>query len=190
MRRNKSDTAASRDRIVSEASQMVRRYGPEGVSVAEIMAAAGMTHGGFYNHFSSKADLLGAAVDAAFSEKLGGREGKSPPERRNSLIGYIDSYLSRDHVDHLATGCPIAGLAPDAARLSPEMAAAMAKGAVHTLETFEEDLGLKSKAAIELLASMIGTIVLARAVSDPALSAKIVETMRASHPARDVLHKS
>jgi AcrR family transcriptional regulator len=71
MRRNKTETAESRRQILAQASHLFRERGPERGSVADLMEAAGMTHGGFYKHFASKDALFAATLEPAFAEKLG-----------------------------------------------------------------------------------------------------------------------
>lgn len=192
MRRNKADTAASRRAIVGHAARMIRERGPDRVSVVDVMAAAGMTHGGFYSHFPSKEDLLAAAVERAFSEKLDHLDTLEDKARTDAVVGYIDGYLTLDHAHNLGWGCPIAGLAPDAARMAESLGSVMAEGVERTLATFSEALearfgDLARANAIEVLASMVGTLVLTRALGDAGVQAEVIETMRQSDPLASVL---
>lgn len=191
MRRSRAATAESRDRVVTEAARLLRERGAEGVSVAEVMAAAGMTHGGFYTHFPAKDALLAAATERAFAEKLDALTGPADAAaRRAALLGYLDGYLSSGHVAELGSGCPIAGLAPEAARAAPEIRAAMADGAARTIDALAAGLparGDARQAAIRVLASAIGAVVLARALASPARAAEVIEAMRGSEPLRALL---
>lgn len=191
MRRSRSAAAESKDRVVTEAARLMRERGPNGVSVSEVMAAAGMTHGGFYGHFPAKDALLAAAIERAFAEKLDTIE--AAPEgaaRRAALLRYLNGYLSVGHIDDLGAGCPIAGLAPNLLRAAPEVREAMAAGVERTLETFAADLPTDGDArveAIRVLAAAVGAIVLARAVANPRIAEEIVETVRRSPPLVSVL---
>lgn len=177
MRKSKAETALSRDQILLAASRLFREHGPERVSVADVMKAAGMTHGGFYKHFASKDALLAAAIREAFSEKLGFLDSQSNVDPTAALDRYVEGYLTLEHVSDLATGCPIAGLAADSVRAGEEVSAAMAEGAQATIAQFAAAKGGDDKAtadAIRTLSSMIGAVILARAVESPALQRDIL----------------
>lgn len=98
----------NRHQVVEVASALFRERGLHGVGVAEIMAAAGLTHGGFYGHFTSKDALAVEAFDAALGE-----------EHRGKLDALIANYLSLGHINAPAKGCPLAALANDVAREPP-----------------------------------------------------------------------
>lgn len=191
MRRNRAATAESRERVIMEAARLLRERGPEGVSVAEVMAAAGMTHGGFYTHFPSKDALLAAATERAFDEKLDALTRPSEAgARQEALLRYLDGYLSAGHVAGLGAGCPIAGLAPEAVRAVPEMRDAMAAGAARTVAVLAAGLPAQADAraeAIRVLASALGAVVLARALGSPELAAEVIATMRGSGPLQPLL---
>jgi len=99
------------DSLIQAASALVRRDGPDGVSVVELMKSVGLTHGGFYYHFSSREEMVERAIERAFSshqkrlESMS--EGKPPLE---ALREYIEKYLSPAHRDNLGVSCPIATL--------------------------------------------------------------------------------
>jgi TetR/AcrR family transcriptional repressor of nem operon len=174
MRKNKSDTAESRRQILQQAARLFRERGPERVSVADVMEAAGMTHGGFYKHFESKEALFAATLAAAFSERLDHLDALTTPDKAEGLRGYLDHYLTLGHVENPAIGCPIAGLTADAVRASPESRAALSEGATTMLDRFAVAAG-SDEAAIEALTSAIGAVVLARAVQDEALRRQILK---------------
>jgi TetR/AcrR family transcriptional repressor of nem operon len=194
MRRSHAATAESKRRVVTAAARLMRERGPEGVSIAEVMAAAGMTHGGFYSHFPAKDALLAAATERAFAEKLEPIE-RAPAgtQRQEALLRYLDAYLSMGHVAAPGAGCPIAGLAPELGRAAPEVRAAMAGGVRQMLETLAAAAptdGDARERAILVLASAVGAIVLARAVADPGLASDIIEAVRRSSPLAVVLPKA
>ena len=171
MRYPVEETAAKHERIVKEASRLFRERGFENVSVAEVMKAAGLTHGAFYAHFGSKEELQAAAV--AYGQKVSlGRMQRSKSKR--SKESFTDLYLSRRHRDHPGDGCTMAALAQEVARSTPELKAAFEQG----LENFLSAKGADRKEAIFWTAAMMGGVVLARAVHDPRLSDEILESVR------------
>src|SRR5215472_3821741 len=171
MRYPVKETAAKHKRIVKEASRLFRERGFENVSVGEVMKAAGLTHGAFYAHFSSKEELQAAAV--AYGQKVSlGRM-----QRSNSKKGkgsYRDRYLSLWHRDNPGDGCTMAALAQEVARSTPELKAAFEQGLEETLSAGGGD----RKQAIFQVAVMIGGVVLARAVQDSRLSDEILRSVR------------
>jgi TetR/AcrR family transcriptional regulator, transcriptional repressor for nem operon len=173
-REHKRRTRAS---IVEAASQAFRAQGIEQVGVGDVMAHAGLTHGGFYAHFASKDELVAEACASSLLEAAGrsfeSQDGTAP---KRTLSEYLRSYLSRSHRDVPETGCAIAALAGDIARRSPETRHPFTQAAqtyVDSVATLLPD-GMDRDAAWALLAGMAGTLMLARAVDDPALSDRIL----------------
>ena len=121
MRVSKAQAQANREHIVETASVMFRERGYDGVGVADLMAAAGFTHGGFYKHFGSKADLMAEASANSLAQSTASAE-------TMSVQDFIDVYVSRDHRDGRSTGCTMAALCGDAARQSGDVKAAFAEG--------------------------------------------------------------
>ena len=109
MRVTKAQAQANRAHIVETASALFRERGYDGVGVAELMAAAGFTHGGFYKHFRSKADLMAEAAASGLSQSLVNSAGLDVTE-------FVKLYLSRAHRDARNVGCTMAALCGDAAR--------------------------------------------------------------------------
>lgn len=170
----------NRKRVVEMASQLFREQGTS-VSVADLMKAAGLTHGGFYKQFDSKEALIDEAVSHAFGELAERRasvlkenEGERPAAQR----AMIDSYLSPRHRDSAATGCPAAGLATDMARDPGD------RGAHRTytdgVSDFADWLATDDQDGIVRLCTMLGALVLARATKDSPLSDEILEAARAA----------
>jgi len=171
MRYPAEETAAKHDRIVKEASRLFRERGFENVTVAEVMKAAGLTHGAFYAHFASKEELQAAAI--AYGQTLSARRAQQNGTK-NQKGSYAERYLSRRHRDNPGAGCTMAALAQEVARSTPELKTAFERG-------FEEILaaqGGNRKEAIFRSAALIGGVVLARAVQDPKLSDEILESVR------------
>ena len=170
MRYPVEETAAKHERIVKEASRLFRERGFENVSVAEVMKAAGLTHGAFYAHFGSKEELQAAAVAYGQNVSRNRLQGKA----RWGKGSFTDQYLSRAHRDNPGDGCTMAALAQEVARSTPELKALFERG-------LEEYLAAKNgdrSEAIFRSAAMIGAVVLARAVQDPELSDEILRSVR------------
>jgi TetR/AcrR family transcriptional repressor of nem operon len=167
MRVTKAQAQANREHIVETASVVFRERGFDGVGVADLMAAAGFTHGGFYKHFGSKADLMAEASAKSLEQSLIGVDALSVKD-------FIDVYVSRDHRDGRATGCTMAALCGDAARQSDDLKAAFAEGIERMLQTLGEKYPTGPDAApgeargkmIDLLAHAVGAIMLSRACPD------------------------
>ncbi len=130
MRVTKAQAQANREHIVETASVLFRERGFDGVGVADLMAAAGFTHGGFYKHFGSKADLMAEAAASSLAQSLTDNAGID-------VADFVDLYVSRDHRDGRGGGCTMAALCGDAARQSPELKATFANGIENTLAALE-----------------------------------------------------
>ncbi|KQS58603.1 hypothetical protein ASG36_11220 [Geodermatophilus sp. Leaf369] len=180
-RASREQRAVHHDRIITEAARLVRELGPDGVTVPGVMAAAGLTPGGFYKHFESKDDLLVQADDAAIrtrADRLAALVADDPATARER---FLDTYLSTAHRDHPGRGCPTAALAVDVAR--PGVADAVrdryvdgVRELVGTLATLRDDDG---PAALADLATMVGAVLLARATSGDELSEGFLTAARA-----------
>jgi TetR/AcrR family transcriptional repressor of nem operon len=160
------------------------------VGVAEIMAEAGLTHGGFYAHFPNKEALVAAAVEEAFgqSRRRFARmtEGMSPDE---ALTAFVDAYVSTDHRDHPQRGCPISTLANDLPRQGAMVRDAFDTGVASLIARIEawlpeQDLPERRTLASSLMAEMAGAVALARAVSDEVLAEALLSASRARIKAR------
>lgn len=193
MKLTREQAADNRQRIIETASRLFRQHGFDGVGLADLMKAAGFTHGGFYNHFPSKEALVAEAASSGLnhsSVKLSDALMDERKTDRSSLARYVDRYLSPEHRDGRESGCTIAALACDAAREGKEVQQRFAQGICEELEIFASYLTRGSKdatsplsareQAIQLLAESVGAIILARAVAqaDPSLSEEILRTSR------------
>ena len=119
MKVSREQAAKNRERILDAAAQLFRERGFEGIGVADLMNAAGLTHGGFYGHFSSKEDLIAQACARALErshEKWTKRAQRAPDEALSSIAR---DYLSTRHRDDPGTGCFLAALGSEAARHGP-----------------------------------------------------------------------
>jgi len=191
MRYGESHKEQTRLRVLSEAAAAIRAKGAERVSVAEVMAAAGLTHGGFYAHFDSKDEMVAQAITHMF-DVMHGRflsltEGREPAA---AIASYVDNYLSPSHRLERASGCPVATLSGDLPNLSDRARERFTEGTERwaaALAKLAEKLGAKHKDAEAIawsaVAEMAGALALSRTVSDKRAAA-ILRNSRAIVKAR------
>ncbi len=192
MRVNPKQLAAHRDGITSAAARLFRARGVDRVTVAEVMGAAGLTHGGFYGHYRSKADLAAAACRTTLADSAARwrqRAAEAAAAGQDPIEAVVGGYLSLSHVTTPESGCALPSLASEAARAGDPLAAAMQTGIAGLVEVLTELSPLPAPAnhdaALAALATMVGAVLLARSSADPAriLSAAqvtVLQTLRAS----------
>jgi TetR/AcrR family transcriptional repressor of nem operon len=188
-RASKAEAARHKQDVLDAASRMVREQGAEAVSVAEIMGAVGLTHGGFYRHFDSKEALVTVAVEAAFAAQmklldglLAGHDGSSGAAREE-LVAY---YLSAQHRDCAGEGCAAAGLATDVARGKPgsDLQRTYLAGLQNLIDRLDATSGsdagpaTREREALADLATLVGGLLLARAASGDELSDRMLNAVR------------
>jgi TetR/AcrR family transcriptional regulator, transcriptional repressor for nem operon len=167
---------ATHERIVEAAARAIRRSGYSGTGVADIMKDAGLTHGGFYAHFESREAMLAEAADRAGAESVATLErvaADAPPEK--ALQTLIRGYLSKEHLERPESGCPMAALGSEMPRQAPEVRRAATRRIKESIDLVARQLPTWGKPAaheqaLATLATMVGAMVLARAVDDPKLS--------------------
>ena len=181
MRKSRAEAAETRDRIVRTAADEFRLKGIEGAGLSDLMAAAGLTHGGFYRHFESKDQLVAEAFSAAAAsvkDKLGAFTAGAEPG--HGLEAAVFGYLSAAHRDDPTFGCPIAALGSELVRQDPALRAE----ATRHLEEIVELIGAQLKRpsspasrrkALSVLSTMVGALTLSRLVTDDAMSDAILE---------------
>lgn len=175
MKVSREQMAENRRKILEAAGRLFRAHGFEAVTVAQVMGAAGLTHGGFYGHFQSKDDLIAQTL----AHVLAPGAGAEP-----SLAAYAKAYLAPRHRDDLAGGCPIAALAGETGRQGGPARTAMTASVKRRIDCFTatalgEDEAEKRRAAIGSWAAMVGAVVLARMSDDPALADEVLSETRA-----------
>jgi AcrR family transcriptional regulator len=164
------------ERIVEAAARAIRRSGYNGTGVADIMKDAGLTHGGFYAHFDSREAMLAEAADRAGAEAIATSAriaGSASPQR--ALSELVSAYLSKAHVDDLETGCPVAALGSEMPRQAPEVRRAATrriKEMIDLVARQSPDWGQPGahERALVTVATMVGALILSRAVADTRLS--------------------
>ncbi len=167
---------ASHERIVGVAARAIRRSGYNGTGVADIMKEAGLTHGAFYAHFASREAMLAEAADRAGAEAnavAANVVASAPPEQ--ALQALLQTYLSKQHLEGIETGCPISALGSEMPRQSPEVRLAATRRIKEMIDLVARqfpDWGQPAahQRALVTVSTMVGTLMLARAVNDPALS--------------------
>ncbi len=176
MRKSKQETAATRVRIIKAAAAEFRRDGIAGVGLNDFMAAAGLTHGGFYRHFSSKDQLVKEALTAALDEQLTGLlQAKTETRADDALAAAVGVYLSPSQRDDPANSCPLAMLGSELARCNEDTRRVVTDGFLRLAAIFAErqagsptpDTQLHGMVAV---ATMIGALMMSRVMTDTKLS--------------------
>jgi len=193
LRITREEAEQNRTRIVDAAARLFREKGFDGVGVVELMHAAGLTHGGFYNHFASKEELEGAICDLTFDQAVGALEritaSASDAERKAGFAQYVANYLSERARDASAARCPMVALANDAGRQGAPVRRRFAAGIARYIEALQQAIAPRGRArggdraeAITALAMLVGGLIIARGVKDAdhALSDEILATLRAA----------
>ena len=179
MGHSQADKAESHQRIVKIAADLFRELGLDGISVANLMRCANLTHGGFYRHFASRDDLVTEAVARALEE--GGAAVDAIAANPQSTIGtLVDAYLSVVHRDNVATGCAVTALANDVARSGERARAAYTVQVGRYVDLIARMIGhlpqkKRRAAALAALATLVGAVSMARAVNDEKLSREILK---------------
>jgi len=182
MRKSKAETAKTRQRIVEVASEAIRSKGIEATGVAEIMAAAGLTHGGFYRHFGSKEELVTEAIALDRKEYLAGTvvAAEKGPE---ALLKHFQKYVTAECRDDVGSGCALAANGSEivrgdvTTRRQATEALRLWFGTAAPYMRSQADLS-KAEMAISVVTNMIGALTMARMVDDPKLSEQILEATR------------
>lgn len=174
MKVSRAQVAENRKRILAVASRLFRERGIGGVNVAEIMDAAGLTHGAFYGYFDSKDALVAEAV----SEVLATAEKVTEVGRSQ----YLKTYLSTHHRDHPGSGCPVAALATEAVHQPGPVRDVFTHGMKEQLDRLGRTGGghedQRRRTAITDWSAMVGAVILSRLVTDPELSTEILNAAR------------
>jgi TetR/AcrR family transcriptional regulator, transcriptional repressor for nem operon len=185
MKVTRAQAAQNRQRILDVAAQLFREHGFEGIGVADLMKEAGLTHGGFYGHFSSKDDLIAQASARELTRSLEHWSNFAGRASDDPLSAVAGTYLTRSHRDNPGTGCVLAALGPDVSRQGPAVRRAVTDYVRSVVDLLVKLVPGKSKTArrqkaISTYATLVGTMVLARAVDDRALSQEILDAGLAS----------
>lgn len=166
----------SHERIVDAAARAIRRSGYSGTSVADIMGQAGLTHGGFYAHFPSRDAMLAEAADRAGAESVETftRIAATAP-KLHGLQRMMAAYLSKEHVQNVESGCPVAAVGSEMPRQAPQVRHAATMRIKEMIDVVARQLPEwgqpeAHERALLIVSAMAGALLLARAVDDPKLS--------------------
>jgi TetR/AcrR family transcriptional regulator, transcriptional repressor for nem operon len=184
-RASKEAAQRHREQLIEAASELFREHGVDGVSVPELMATTGMTHGGFYRHFASKQELATIACTHAFAEQIAGLHefafNADDPE-----AAFVDFYLSEPHRSDVAHGCPLAALSGEIARTDPDspVRASFITGVrafADGVEALAPDGSPEHRAdSLARLSMLMGALALARATEGDPISDEIVAAAHAA----------
>lgn len=181
MKISREQAARHREQILDVATRLFLERGLEGIGVAELMAAAGFTHGGFYGHFSSKEELIDQCCARAFTEKVEMWRAEFVSCQGRPLRAMVKRYLTPKHRQDPGTGCPLASWAVDASRQPRSIRRTFTDGLRRLVKIVSSELSGKSKRepdreALATWSTLVGAMVLARAVDDPRLADEILRS--------------
>ena len=188
-RHSKEDKAARHERIVEVAAARLSESGTEQPGVAEIMGAAGLTHGGFYKHFGSRDELIAEAVERALADSEP-RLVEIAAGAEDPLAAFADAYVSTAHRDDPASGCGVAALGTDMPRVGGPAQEAYRAQVERYLANLQPLLGGDDEArrrATVTLSAMVGAVMIARALGPTPGSDEILRDVRAAVRERRLL---
>lgn len=188
MRKSRAETAETRQRIVAVAAEAFRADGIHATGVADVMAAAGLSHGGFYRHFESKDQLVAEACEAGLSGIVGTLAAAAQGQAgKDAFKAVVDAYLSTGHRDAPGRGCPIAGMGSELARADDATREVAARGIDELVDLLVshreregegEDAQADRSRALLAFSAMVGGLTLSRIVADPDASALLLNTIK------------
>jgi TetR/AcrR family transcriptional repressor of nem operon len=176
---SRAQAQENRQRVVATASRMFREKGTA-VSVADLMKAVGLTHGGFYKQFDSKEDLVDEAIAHAFAEQAAHSAvalEEDAGEHEAARRALIEDYLSVWHRDHAGDGCPVSGFAADLGR-EPEQATRAQHAYINGIRNRAARLAVGDDDGMAQLCTMVGALVLARATRGNPISEELLQAAR------------
>lgn len=181
MRVSRAQARQNRQRVVATSSALFREKGVDGVGISDLMSEAGLTHGGFYKQFGSKAELVEEACALALDDTMafwdGYLEGAAEPRAR-----FIRAYLSHQQRDRVGEGCLLPALAGEARRETPAIRAVFTRAIRSYADRLDQPAEARTAQtraeALSTLSEMVGAILLARVTDDPQLSNEILDAAR------------
>ena len=179
-----TETAQKHEQILDESIRLFRERGFDGVSVSQVMKAAGLTHGPFYNHFASKEALMAESLTRSFQRSISDFD--NYPATEAGLAKFLDDYLSPQHRDDCAGGCNTAALASEVRQHEEvrEPFTSQLKGYIQKLATRFPWRSRRSARgdAIHMYSAMVGAVILSRAVNDEKFAEEILNEVRQRVP--------
>jgi TetR/AcrR family transcriptional repressor of nem operon len=183
MKVTRSQATENRNSILEKAGELFRERGFDGIGIADIMRAVGLTHGGFYGNFKSKQDLAAQACEASFTKSQALWRHIAEKSQEDAFGRLVAVYLSQAHRDNPGQGCPLTALAAESGRQESPVRSAFTAGIESYLAIMAKMLpGRSAEArrarALAALSQLVGAMVLARATDDGALSNEILAAAR------------
>ena len=183
MRYEPEHKTQTRERIVRNTANKLRAEGLNGPGVASVMKASGLTVGGFYKHFRSKDELFAAAIAQAFSDSEKAYSSLQDVPRGERWKEVVRLYLSPEHCEHPATGCPVAALAPEIARAKPAVRKRISRVMKDRAERWMKFMPGATAPERErnffvIFSAMAGAVAIARLLTEPADRQKVLACVR------------
>jgi TetR/AcrR family transcriptional regulator, transcriptional repressor for nem operon len=180
MRVSRARAAENRETVINVASRLFREHGFDGIGLKDLMEAAGLTQGAFYKQFASKDDLAAQASRRALESVSSRWSAAAAANPKDPLSAVVATFLSTDHREERTDGCPIVALGSDAARQGSEVKASFEAGIRKYLELLDRWIGEAdgeepSGKAMAILSTMVGAVLLSRAVNDKRLSKQFLQ---------------
>ncbi|MBB4200469.1 TetR family transcriptional regulator [Rhodoblastus sphagnicola] len=179
MRVTRAQAAENHQRVIDVASGLFKEHGFDGIGLTDVMKAAGLTHGGFYKQFASKDDLVASACKRAVEKARERWVAAASAGGEAPLQALVKFYLSEQHRDEIAEGCPLVALASDASRHSDAVREEFEAGIKGVLEILDQSVApaegepTRDK-SLATLSMMAGALLLSRVVNDEALSRRFL----------------
>ncbi|AOO81389.1 TetR/AcrR family transcriptional regulator [Bosea vaviloviae] len=191
MRVSRVQAQENRQAVIDAASRLFREHGFDGIGLKDLMAGAGLTQGAFYKQFESKDDLAAQASRRALESALGRWSAAAGANPEDPLSAVVEFYLSMGHCAEKTDGCPVVALGSDAARQGPDVKASFEAGIKDYLDMMAgwvgkpaDDKSTDDKLAeggepdgkaMAILSTMVGAVLLARAVNDEQMSKRFLQ---------------
>ena len=180
MRVSRSQAEENRQTVINVASRLFRERGFDGIGLKDLMKGAGLTQGAFYKQFASKDDLATQASRRALESAFSRWSAAAAANPENPLAAVVAIYLSMDHREERMDGCPVVALGSDAARQDADVKASFEAGIRQYLELLDRWVGEadgeeRGGKAMAILSTMVGAVVLSRAVNDEQLSKQFLQ---------------
>jgi TetR/AcrR family transcriptional regulator, transcriptional repressor for nem operon len=180
---SQAQKSKSRQRVLDTAARQIREHGLEALGVADCMRSAGLTHGAFYGHFSSRDALIVAALEQALTrgeQRVMSRAADAAENSRSPLQGIADAYLHPAHADNPGNGCALCALAGDAGHASADVKRLYTTHLRRLADQLTQAAGSGSETlGLGLAATIVGAVTLARAVDDRELALSILTAAHA-----------
>jgi TetR/AcrR family transcriptional regulator, transcriptional repressor for nem operon len=179
---SQAEKARSRERILDAAAVQLRALGLAGVSIGELMKSARLTHGAFYGHFESRDDLIAQALDRALADGNASAIRAGNAKGPRTLKSFLNAYLSKAHRDNPRSGCAVAALAGDVARVDSRTRDVMTARLEESFDNIATLIGEEdaTEFAISVMCTIVGAMTLSRVMRDDEASKKILLAARRS----------